>query len=281
MCASSLHLSPRVGPLAAGWLLLSDKMPKFPRQRKKSPRSSDGTRISQISDVRQRTSFLVSLLMSRLSNHWAFSTFAFLLMFMASGCGPLTQGSGLAKTEIRTVDAFQSVSVSGSSDVDITVGPEQSVEITIDDNLLPLITSEVKNGQLKIGNEGRWSSRLGLKVKITVPELTSFAGSGSVDGRISGISSESFEGSISGSGLIIADGLVQQAKASIAGSGEIDFSKLSSQKSSADISGSGTIDIHAKETATASIAGSGTINVHGNPDKIAESIAGSGEVQRK
>ena len=77
--------------------------------------------------------------------------FLSLTMLMLSGCKfNKVSGSGAMKLDKRSVPAFKSVDISGAYEVEIVAQKEQSVEIEGDDNLLPLIKTEVKNGVLEI-----------------------------------------------------------------------------------------------------------------------------------
>ena len=79
--------------------------------------------------------------------------FLSLALLLLSGChhkfGQAT-GSGTMKVEKRTVPSFTAVDISGAYNVEIAVQKEPGLEIEGDDNLLPLVTTEVRNGVLEI-----------------------------------------------------------------------------------------------------------------------------------
>ena len=60
------------------------------------------------------------------------------------------KGSGKIVTEKRSLSGFKGVDVGGVFQVEITAGKEFAVEVETDDNLLPLIKTEVNNGVLEI-----------------------------------------------------------------------------------------------------------------------------------
>src|SRR6058998_1729791 len=94
---------------------------------------------------------------------------SFALLVLSSGCKfDHVSGSGAKKVEKRSVPAFTTVNISGAYEVEITAQNEQSVEIEGDDNLLPLIKTEVKDGVLEISNEKGFSTRNKLHVRISV-----------------------------------------------------------------------------------------------------------------
>ena len=65
--------------------------------------------------------------------------------------GPTTIGSSKMATETRMVSGFQSVSIPSSGRVTIEQSGKESLIITAEDNILPLLTVEVKDGQLTLG----------------------------------------------------------------------------------------------------------------------------------
>ena len=80
------------------------------------------------------------------------------------------RGSGVLKTEARTVGEFKRISSRGSADVAVKIGSPASVEVTADDNLVQYVTTEVKDGTLEIGmKSGSYHFSKGLKVAIRRP----------------------------------------------------------------------------------------------------------------
>lgn len=193
------------------------------------------------------------------------------------GHGQAVHGSGKAKTEARKVGKFTHIAVKGATDCDVTVGKTQSVEITADDNLLSHVTTQVVGETLVISTKGSTSSHLGIKAKITVPELNGLDVSGSGDSTIRGVKSKTFFVSISGSGDVKADGAADNVSASIAGSGQVDLSGLKAKVGDISITGSGDVKVNAQDKLSASVAGSGNVKYFGNP-KVRKTVMGSGDV---
>lgn len=193
--------------------------------------------------------------------------------------GPTVKGSGKAKTETRAVGKFTRVAVQGSADCEITVGQGQSVLVTTDDNLLSHLKTTVRGDTLYVENKGSSSTRIGFKVKITVPDLTGYDVAGSGDAHITGLKGGAFVAAIAGSGDITATGSVNRVEASISGSGDIDLRGVKAREAEVSIAGSGDIAVSASEKLDASIAGSGNVTYYGNPT-VSKSVVGSGEIAR-
>lgn len=64
-----------------------------------------------------------------------------------------TVGSGTAKTGTRNVSGFTSVTFSGIGTLNIKQTGVESLAVSADDNVLPLLTSTVSNGMLTLGVE--------------------------------------------------------------------------------------------------------------------------------
>ena len=71
------------------------------------------------------------------------------------GCaGPgLTQGSGHVRSESRAVQGFDQVVLTGSGELAITQGCAESLTIEAEDNILPLLRSDVSSGRLTLGGK--------------------------------------------------------------------------------------------------------------------------------
>ena len=121
-------------------------------------------------------------------------SFVFVLMLLVvtfSGChfgklGPSVTGSGVRKTEKRDVPAFKAIETEGAFELEAVCQKPESFEIEADDNILPLIQSEVRNGVLHLKAKQGYNSRQGVIVRITVPNLESIEATGAGKFRIQG-----------------------------------------------------------------------------------------------
>jgi hypothetical protein len=210
-------------------------------------------------------------------------------------------GSGVSKTETRHPGSFNGVSLGLSAKVEVKQGNNESITITGDDNIVPLIETEIENGKLKI----RWTERnlsvnyknLVILVEAKDIESLSIAGSGdivadtlnakefkvSVAGsggvRIKQLNAGEVTASISGSGDIHLAGRAQSIKTKIAGSGDIKAGNLETKSASVSIAGSGNVALWTTDTLSVSVAGSGDVRYYGDPN-VSQKVAGSGSVKR-
>ncbi len=192
------------------------------------------------------------------------------------------RGSGDIETEDRELDSFDRIKIDGSADVYVTIGDEQTVSVTTDDNLLDNIETRVRGRHtLLITSRGNYRSRRGVRVDITVPELTSIRISGSGDAEIEGLSGDTFEIDISGSGDVMVEGEVDEVEVNIEGSGDVDARDLRAKNAYVQIAGSGDVDVFAAESFDGNVYGSGDIDFWGHPEHVSRHVAGSGDISRR
>src|SRR2546423_1926364 len=126
-----------------------------------------------------------------------------LLVFLSRCIGALSAlppvpGSGVAKTEARTVADFTEVEVGSAVRLDLTVGPSRGVEVTADDNLVPHVITEVSGGRLKIYTDANTTTKIGITVKATTPTLKAVEGSGASTATVAGVQADRFRLGLSG-----------------------------------------------------------------------------------
>lgn len=212
----------------------------------------------------------------------------------------MVRGSGNVISETRNVSGFDTVSISNSGDATISVGDTESLVITAEDNILPLIQSNVVNGRLEIGGKpnSSYSTTRGISYKITVKSLKGVETSGSTDVSVTNtVKADSFSAGTSGSGRITladlqassitlrtsgsgridASGKASSLNATTSGSGEIVAGNLSTGSATVSTSGSGNVTVWVTDTLNAHTSGSGNVRYYGQPN-VSRSESGSGRV---
>lgn len=206
---------------------------------------------------------------------------AFLLL--VSGCAlNAVGGSGTITRETRTVSDFTAVSLSGSGRLIVEPGEAESLEITADDNLLPLLTSEVQDGRLhlgvKRGTSLRPSQEIVYGVTVKSLEAVDLSGSGSIE--LKEVKGKRLKVGLSGSGSVTGSGEVEQLNLHVSGSGKLNTEHLKARAVTVSISGSARVVVAAGEQLDVQVSGSGTIEYVGDP-KVSQRISGSGSVRKR
>jgi Putative auto-transporter adhesin, head GIN domain len=198
--------------------------------------------------------------------------------FSGSSTSPGT-GSGVAATHARVVPTFKGIELAGANNVIVRVGQKQSVTVHADDNLLARVTTQVRSGNLVIGQTpGNLSAKAPMSVVVSVPTLDAITLRG--DGNISAtqIDSPSLTITIPGSGTVHATGTTAHLTVTIGGSGAASLGGVTARDARAALSGDGTIMLTARHSLAATVSGSGAIFYGGNPPKVTQTVTGTGTI---
>jgi hypothetical protein len=209
--------------------------------------------------------------------------FLSLTMLVMSGCHQFghATGSGTMKVEKRTVPSFNAVSISGAYEVEIVVQKEQSFEIEGDDNLLPLITTDVRGSVLDISNTKSFSTKNTPHLRISVPNLDGISTSGASDIVISGVKSDEFNIEVSGAGSMQVSGETKALEIKQSGAGNVDAKDLHAERVNVESSGAASADVYASEELRASVSGAGNLNYYGDPKTVNKDTSGAGSITKR
>ena len=191
---------------------------------------------------------------------------------------PIVHGSGRIVRQDRQVANFRAVETLGSESVEIRFGPSRSLTVAADDNILPLITTEVRNGTLKIATRGSFRTRGPIRVWLTTPNLEEVHTSGSGDVRIHDVNNSRLALTINGSSDMRATGRTGNLAVNIHGSGSARLATLAARDVEASVFGSGDAIVRATGDLQARVFGSGTVHYVGRPQRVDQQRFGSGRV---
>ena len=145
-------------------------------------------------------------------------------------------------------------------------------------NILPLVTTVVNGGYLTISIKGSVSFARPLQVVASGPNLNELRSMGTGTISIHGASGSELRVKVSGSGAVVASGVVGRLVADVSGSGGVDASALRAKVVEASVSGSGDVNAYASEEARADVSGSGSIQILGQPARRHVEKSGSGQI---
>ncbi|OHB33080.1 MAG: hypothetical protein A2X84_02570 [Desulfuromonadaceae bacterium GWC2_58_13] len=189
-----------------------------------------------------------------------------------------THGSGTLKTENRELPPFHALDIDGAFSVTITCQQEQELSVSADDNLLPLITTEVQNGTLRITTRKPICTSNPLTVTMSVATLESIKSGGANGFSITALNSPSLKVNLSGAGNMSVEGKTKDLAVVLEGASEIHASELRAVQVDVSISGAGSAEVFASEALNAEISGVGDIRYGGQPAKVVRNITGWGTV---
>ena len=207
---------------------------------------------------------------------------AFLFAFF--GCrhlGKAVQGSGVRKTEKRELAAFKSIETNGAFEIKITCQQPQSFEIEGDDNILPLIKTEIRDGVLHIHNEKSYNSARLSSIRIGLADLNRFATEGAADVSITNIKNDKFSINSTGAAKIKVEGQTKLVEINVPGAAKIDASNLRAERAAVTVNGAAQVDVYASQQLDAIVAGVGQVTYDGNPGVVNQNVTGLGRVNKK
>lgn len=228
------------------------------------------------------------------------SIFSILMLSLSACTINMVTGSGKLTTQTRSVSGFNSVLFSGLGDVTITQGQTEGLTIEAEDNIMPVIVTEVRGGQLYIGFERQnWQDIVRptrtIKFTLSVKSLNSLeiSGVGSLNadslradnmtikvGGAGGVKIGDLEATtlttiMSGAGNVDISGKVNTLDATLSGVGNFACGDLQANTAKVNVTGAGGATVWATANLDVSITGAGSVSYYGKPT-ISKNITGIG-----
>jgi len=218
--------------------------------------------------------------------------------------GPSEPGSGVIKSQTREVSDFHEIEIDYPAQVVITQGKAASVKIEAEDNVLPGLITQVKNGTLKIfykaDDDKHVNPTKAVKITIVVKNLDkvdfSSAGELTINGlktneldfgldgagkvTINDITTKTLKIDLNGAGSLGATGTADSLDVNISGFGSFEGEDLHSQIASINISGAGSATVWVDDELDANVSGAGSIDYYGSAS-VTKNVSGVGGVNRK
>jgi hypothetical protein len=136
-------------------------------------------------------------------------TLALIAVTVISGCANSTTsvtGSGTMSDETRELADFSRIELRTMGQVTVTLGEPAGVQLRVEDNLMPLVETNVRDGWLVIESPPNTtlSPTLTIEINVTMPELAEIklSGAGNVIIDVSG----TLNATVSGMGNILYSG---------------------------------------------------------------------------
>jgi hypothetical protein len=194
----------------------------------------------------------------------------------------ITRGSGNVVTEERAVSNFSEVAVSGSGTLLIERGEREALTIEAEDNLLPLLTSDVVGKRLELGTRNGASIQTTRPIvyRLTVVNLEGLELSGSSEVTYNEVDAETFSVRISGSADVDVAGQADRQVLNISGSGHYRAAELVTREAEVNVSGSGDALVNVTDALDVAVSGSGDVTYIGDP-RTSVDISGSGKIHQQ
>jgi hypothetical protein len=196
------------------------------------------------------------------------------------GDDKVVNGSGVRASETRAVTAFTAIDASGIGNMKLRIGDADGLKITADDNLLPKIKSEVKDGVLILSSTSALHSKTDIVYEITAKSIQRIENSGTVSIDASGFNGGALKIETSGVGSTVLAGKVDSLKVELSGVGSIDADGLVADRVVAEMSGVGSGSVRAEKSIRAEVSGVGSLSWKGAASDVSTSVSGIGRVSK-
>ena len=191
------------------------------------------------------------------------------------------EGSGDMETRTLDLKEFDAINVGGAFELDITLGDEQKVIMTIDDNLWDNLEVEVSGSTLEIGWDKSCSPEGDCRVEIVVRKLEEVDIHGAAEVEIRNFHGDSFSFDVSGAAELEMDGTVDKLDINVSGAGDIDTRNLKAKSVKVSVSGAGEAKVYASESFEGRVSGVGSIDYWGDPEHQKTRVSGIGDINSK
>ncbi len=190
-------------------------------------------------------------------------------------------GNGAISTETRETHSFNRILLLIPAEAEVFCGRNPQIEIKGDENILSIITTEVKNGQLIVDADTSFTVDDKIKIKIEVENLLEISVPGTCDLNIKNLDNESFIVALSGVGSLRLSGNTDNFKCTVSGAGLVNAKELIAKHTDITLSGAGSAEVYAAQSLNVTISGVGNVSYYGNPESVTKNIAGLGRVKKK
>lgn len=194
--------------------------------------------------------------------------------------GPDIKGSGNRQTQKREIGPFTSISTDGAFKIEVVCQKDPSLEIEGDDNILPLVTSEVSGGVLRLESKKSYSTNDPVVFRISVPNLEGLTVNGAGTFEVTQINNEKFEMDINGAPTINVSGTTKTVDIDTNGAAKIDTHNLRATKAVVDSKGVSKIELGVSDQLDATVSGPSEVIYRGDP-VVNKTIHGPGKIQKR
>jgi hypothetical protein len=192
-----------------------------------------------------------------------------------------TKGNGDMETRTYDLDDCHAVLLECGLDIDISFGGDQSVALTMDENLFDHFEIEERGGVLVVSADDNPKPSRGARLELVLGKLDHVDIRGAGDIRIDDFDGDDLLIEIAGAGDIEATGKVKDLVLEISGAGDIDARDLEAERAEVTVNGAGDVKVYASKMCDVTINGVGDVDVYGKPAEFEKSVNGIGDVDRK
>ncbi|MBW4543910.1 MAG: DUF2807 domain-containing protein [Symplocastrum torsivum CPER-KK1] len=205
-------------------------------------------------------------------------------LILSGGCyfNNGVRGSGIVKTESREASEFSSISSKSVGRVTVQQTGKESLKITADDNILPLLESYVADNvlYLTIEKDANFNPTRPIEFVVEVKSLESLNIKGVGTVEVKDIQGKRLSISLDGVGSMTIAGSVDVLELTLSGVGSFNGEEFKTKQATVRNSGVGSAVVNVSENLDATVSGVGSVEYIGSP-QVRESGEGVGTVKKR
>ena len=211
-----------------------------------------------------------------------------LISLFIAGCshnrnhsGSDMKGNGNLVTETRDLPEFAEIAINIAYDkITVNAGSHQSFIITGDENIVPLVQTQVINGVLQISSDSSFNTKAESEIIIEMESIASFTFDGVGESVINNLNEDNFIYTLNGVGSCKLFGNVNKLEISVNGVGSVDAQNLIAEDVIISLNGVGSAKVYAMRSLDASANGIGGLTYYGNPKELNLNNSGLGGISK-
>lgn len=191
------------------------------------------------------------------------------------------RGSGHVVSVFRPVEPFDAVSAEGAVTVIVERTGTEGVTLTAEDNLLPYLRTEVRDGVLRLGPEPgvTLDPRRDIVVRVDAYEVVELSGSGAVAMEADIGWAPELWVVLSGASELVVRGATDRANVTVSGASRYDALQLEVDRCFVNVSGASQALVWAHDRLEADASGASRVRFRGDPVVVART-SGAATVTR-
>jgi len=190
-------------------------------------------------------------------------------------------GSGNVVKETRDISDFKSLDVGGVFRVEVIAQKDYKVEIESDDNLLPLIRTEVRGSTLHIEADKHLKSNSPIVIRISAPDIENVEASGASNISLGNVKNERLGVDSSGASKISVQGETSELIVDVSGASRIDADTLNAKTAKVGASGASNVMVNVANELNVDASGASKIVYSGAVKNVVKKTSGASSVTQK
>ena len=186
-----------------------------------------------------------------------------------------TVGNHRPLVEERVVARAHAVDAHGAFVVVVHVGEVQSVTVTGDANIVPLVDTHVQNGRLLISTTRDVEPAVPLVIEVTLPAVDALDASGAVEMTASGVHGRRVHLGAPGASTLTVAGQLVEGDVDVSGTSRARLEDVQMGRAHVSLSGASRADVLATVEVDAHTSGASSLHVVGHPTLVKRDISGA------